>query len=308
MKRIISVILAIFMMILAAPAVFAEVGTQNRIDDEIISSYYDAESDSYKIIITWGDSFKVMGQEEPHWIYTSCPASFEVSEFSSDGSAEADAVLKAIQNHEPIPVGTPVELLPPEGTEDVFILETYPPQLGNVVGLKILGEPKEEEIKLSTETIVSEIEWINSHRSFEGRYPYPDGELPLGEIAVNGRLYRAVTDENGRPMALPEEEAEGLEVKTSGEHVDGEPKNDGEQTLNWDSVEYALTDDPERIAVRTSDYWDWSLFEAVKTLEDASGSSAAPVDENPKTGVSLGAAALAAMAAAAGIWVCKKRE
>ena len=37
-------------------------------------------------------------------------------------------------------------------------------------------------------------------------------------------------------------------------------------------------------------------------------SSAAPVDENPKTGVGLGAAALAAMAAAAGIWVCKKRE
>lgn len=43
----------------------------------------------------------------------------------------------------------------------------------------------------------------------------------------------------------------------------------------------------------------------VKTI---SGSSAAPVDENPKTGVGLGAAALAAMAAAAGIWVCKKRE
>ena len=307
MKRIISVILAIFMMILAVPAVFADEYSRLLTDNEIISSFYNAREDCYEVIVSWGYSYKSAETGETEWIYTSCPASFEVSEFSSDGSAEADAILKAIQNHEPIPVGTPVELLPPEGTEDVFILETDPPQLGNVVGLKILGEPKEEKIKLSTETMVSEIEWINSHCSFEGRYPYPDGELPLGEIAVNGRLYRAVTDENGRPMALPEEEAEGLEVKTSGEHVDGEPKNDGEQTLNWDSVEYALTDDPERIAVRSSDYWGWSLFEAVKPLEGASGSSAAPVDENPKTGVSLGAAALAAMAAAAGIWACKKR-
>ena len=93
MKRIISVILAIFMMILATPAVFADEYTHY----EIISSFYNAREDRYEVIVSWGYSYKSAETGETEWIYTSCPASFEVSEFSSDGSAEADAVLKAIQ-------------------------------------------------------------------------------------------------------------------------------------------------------------------------------------------------------------------
>lgn len=295
MKKLTAIFAAALIAMAATLPVFASAQSVFT-DNEIISSFYDEANDGYDIIVSWGQYVYVVAENTYKWYYTSCPAFYEISEFSSDGSEAGDKMLAAVQNHEPIPVGTPVDLVPYPDSE-VFINETYPPQLG-AAGIMFVGEGT-SEYTISKEAMITEIDGINRCYTFEGWYPYPDGSYPDASVAVNGTLYRMVRDENGRPHKVDENIDTTTQIvwKTSG-YSDGEPRNNGEQnTADWLDIEYTELSEPGFLAVRTNSYHEWTLFEAYKTLENENagkdGDSTAP---NPETGTAMPSLALAGVA------------
>lgn len=264
MKKLLTILLSAAIIILSAVPVLADEEKDVYTDWEIISSFYDEADDGYNMIVSRGQYVHVSADNTYKWYYTSCPDFYKISEFSSDGSEIGDKMLAAVKNHEPIPAGTIVEPLPLEDGS-YSIIETYPPRLA-ASGLKFVGEGDGSAV-ISEDATVSEIEAINDFCPFEGRYPYPDGSFADALLAADGAVYRLVR-ENGRPVSADVGDNAVIRKTTAYKDM---PQADGEQNISLDGALEYVSLGGGKIAVRTSDYYGWSLFEEAEASAMSSG-------------------------------------
>lgn len=256
MKKIISVFLCALIFAALSLPVFAADGEDIRTDVELVYAKYRPESDDYSVIVAWGYGFK-SPEGEINWYYVFAPDIIPADMFASDGSQAANELLSAVKEGKPIPARTAVELVS-ESEDGIFVLDSYPPQLVGYSEVKFLGEPQ-KAYSLTDEAIRKEIDGINSLRSFDNWYPYPDGSYSEAELEVDGRVYRL---ERGSAVLFEADPgAETISVESD--------------LAPFDGVEY-LRIDGSTLAVRPKGTSSgWSVFSAESDDE-----------KNPNTGIS----------------------
>ena len=257
MKKIIAIFLCAAIFAMLSLPISADDGENVITDTELVSAEYRPESDDYSVIIAWGYGFK-NSDGEIDWYYVFAPTILTADIFTSDGSQAADELLAAVKERKPIPARTMVELVP-ESEDGLFILESYPPQLVGYSEVKFLGGPL-KDYSLTDEAVRKEIDGINSMRSFDAWFSYPDGSYQEAELEVGGRTYRLDRD----TMVLFEIDPDADIIEKASD------------LAPWGSVEYVRIDD-DTLAVRPkgSD-GGWSVFSAVESEK--------PAEQNPKTG------------------------
>ncbi len=260
MKKIIAIFICAAIFAMLSLPISADDGENVITDTELVSAEYRPESDDYSVIIAWGYGFKD-SDGEIDWYYVFAPTILTADIFTSDGSQAADELLAAVKEGKTIPARTVVELVP-ESEDGLFILESYPPQLVGYSEVKFLGGPL-KDYSLTDEAVRKEIDGINSMRSFDIWFPYPDGSYREAELVVDGRTYRLDRD----TMVL-------FEIDPDAEIITAES-----DLAPWGSVEYVRIDD-NTLAVRPKDSdGGWSVFSA-----DENDKPAEPDEQNPKTG------------------------
>ena len=331
MKKIISVFLCALIFAALSLPVFAADGEDIRTDVELVYAKYRPESDDYSVIVAWGYGFK-SPEGEINWYYVFAPDIIPADMFASDGSQAADELLSAVKEGKPIPARTAVELVS-ESEDGIFVLDSYPPQLVGYSEVKFLGEPQ-KAYSLTDEAIRKEIDGINSLRSFDNWYPYPDGSYSEADLkaemdAFNEEFsgstqgdYPAMIFYNGVLYKLADSALElpqDVDFASLGtlSYVEGEPTVSGTQNYSLDPVDFAeavYNGVDCLVALCDGDFRFFLPYGVtVPEFEEQSYQSVPnpgalnPEYKNPETGAEGGALAVTALAAAVCTIMLRKR-